>query len=1138
MRNTHKNTNIRKALLGGISIVALTTMVGALPAYAVDESANIEAGTATTIDGADTFVIDVTNDGEGAATVVTFNSAGANSLTITSDGADATDTADTGGIGSIAVTDGGAGATNAFILNDATNADGLTLAIAGDIAGNVATDANDLTIVVNALTTNDTGNSTLDVNGNVDLGTGTITLTGDADTLTGDADDTSILLVSGAANQMITGAVISTTDDTGSSVVINNGANTVTFASAVGAAGGDGIEILTVGDATAGGQAVFSDVVNAAAITVGGATAASSADFNGNVEGATVALTAAGAGAVSANFAGDVAGTTALTKSGANDATATYDGAAAQTITGVITAANDGDGIVAVTNTGGIVTFDGNIGAVAGNAVGSVTVASGSTIDIDGDVSADTITGGGTINVSGTAEVETATDLGAAGTAFTISVDAGQTLTTDAEADGTVFAEVTLDGAGSTLVLGGANETNLTGNVVAGADGEGVLTVAGADGVTTITGNIGTTAADIDTLNGGANGVNVIGNTYAETITGAAGVLNFDGNVAAATSITAGAGDITVTGDVTSASIVLDTGDDLTTDGTGAQTITGAITTGTDGGGAISNTNAAGLVTFASAIGVNGANNVGTITLANDSKTVFSETVDAGDLVLGTGEVTIEKAVNLTADGAGTGILTTANGSTVNLGSTFVDGTTAITAAGDSTATLDQTAGAVTLNMSSAFTSGTVTLYDSGTALDAADLAAFTVNDSALVNYTLVAADGTNDIAVTAAAKAAADAAAELGTTADSASALLNANAGAIASGDTTVLSAISSSLNAGGAEAKKAAEQIGIQADTLGAGTTAMISTGSQALGAASTRLASNRSGAQYASAGQTGFAAGDGSADSSFWFKPFGNLVSQDSKGGVSGYDADTYGLAVGADTAVSDDVTVGAFVAYSSTDVDGDGAGNSNVDINSYQVSLYADYTQADYYVEGMVGYARNDSDTTRSINFGGLSRTAVGTYDSDQYMARVNAGMPINVEGNTFITPMAGLAYTHVSADSYTETGAGNLNLNVASDDVNSLVASLGAKLHTNIRHNNGMLVPSAKLGVTYDVAGDEAEATGTYTGGGAAFNVKGAEVEELGGNAGLGLAYDGGAWSLRTNYDAEFKSDYMGHSGTVEVRFNF
>ncbi|MDP7426257.1 MAG: autotransporter outer membrane beta-barrel domain-containing protein, partial [Rhodospirillales bacterium] len=272
-------------------------------------------------------------------------------------------------------------------------------------------------------------------------------------------------------------------------------------------------------------------------------------------------------------------------------------------------------------------------------------------------------------------------------------------------------------------------------------------------------------------------------------------------------------------------------------------------------------------------------------------------------------------------------------------------------------------------------------------------------------------------------------------------------------------------------------------------------------------------------------------------FWLKPFGNLARQDTHDGVAGYDADTYGLSGGFDAEVSDGVRLGGALAWSNTDVDGAGTGNSQLSIDSYQVTLYGDYTTYSHYIVGSVGYARNKTDTTRTITATG--DTPTGSYDSNQYMVNIGGGMPMQIsDGGTFFTPTAGLAWTRVSSDSYTETGAGNLNLIMNPDDVDVILASVGGQIHTQIKSENGIWTPTARAGVSYDIAGDEATATATYTGGGASFNVTGAEVAQLGANVGVGATYYQAGWSVGLAYDADFKDDYVGHSAIVQLEVSF
>jgi outer membrane autotransporter protein len=181
--------------------------------------------------------------------------------------------------------------------------------------------------------------------------------------------------------------------------------------------------------------------------------------------------------------------------------------------------------------------------------------------------------------------------------------------------------------------------------------------------------------------------------------------------------------------------------------------------------------------------------------------------------------------------------------------------------------------------------------------------------------------------------------------------------------------------------------------------------------------------------------------------------------------------------------------------------------------------------------------NETDTKRKIDF--VTRTASGQYDSKQYMASIGGGMPMQLEGSTFFTPTVGLSYTQVESDKYTETGAGNLNLNIAADDVSSAVFNIGGKLATKIKEGSTTYTPELRAGLNYDMIGEEAVATGSFTGGGAVFKTTGAEVEELGASIGVGLTVDADdAVDISVNYDTDVKDGFIGHSASVEARFKF
>ena len=954
------------------------------------------------------------------------------------------------------------------------------------------------------------------------------------------------LKVLGNVNQTIkgdiTGALAFTIGNEGT-LTINNNGKIATFKGAIGT--------------TASSSSSSASFNRLALVQVGagnGTSTGANAVFEKNVTSNKFEINAS-AGSTnnsSATFKGDLNVTDTTDGLKLNDdpnttskAIAIFNGAGDQTVNAKITlpTASNGRTVIKIQNTGGIVRFRKAIGSST-KFLGEMEIISGAKIDLADNAFIQTVKGGGTINFSDSKTLYFVNGFGSSGSALTVSVDANKTAKLHAFSDKTAYTNITLKGSGATLELGRLNHgaVSVTGNVTTLQDSQGILKIVGTSGtsntLTKITGNIGEDGKALKTLDLGSFRSEVTGNVYAKTIafstTAGTTRATFGGNVKAETSFKFSA-----------------PGHQATFNGTGPQTITGAITANTDGDGRILVSNTAGIVTFKSAIGEGGAQakRLADVRLNATTQIVFDKALHTKRLNSLAKKITFNEAGSSVADN-----LILRPRSEITLGNGITNGKTVINLGGQTTSLKDAN---VKVNMPSSLKNGqSIRLLKGNGVTDAKfDDNSFKIKNTALFSYT-AKLDATNkEYKITATKKSTAQTASSLGVKTSSAQALGSANTAvlsfgpvadsankAVSIGDKIAFTALNKALNAGGGEAKKAAEQLNIQADMLDAGATAAVGTGTQVLGVTSSRLAALRTGVQYAGTDrggfQTGFAGGDEALSKATWLKPFGSWVKQDAKGDVAGYDADTGGIALGIDAEVTDGVRLGASFAYSKTNVTGKGAGRTKTNVRSYQWTVYADHTADDFYVEGMLGYAVNSSKSSRRLTFGGLNRTAKGDYDSTQYMAGVGGGMPMQVKTDVFVTPTAELSYTRVSSDSYTETGAGNLNLKVKPDDVDVLIASLGAKAHTHIRQGDGILVPSARAGLSYDFMGDQATATGRYTGGGAAFKVKGMKAEKLAGNFGLGLAYDDGAWSVGANYDAEVKSGYTGHSASLEARVKF
>ncbi len=968
-----------------------------------------------------------------------------------------------------------------------------------------------------------------------------------ATTVTLDEVNATAIIVFNATNgnQTIDATIVSeiTAGEGGISVIDDDASaapDTITFSGQIGSTDvyttltqvGD----LTVGNATQGGSAVFTSTngvsVDTVTVTGGDHSSENSAvEFQDDFTVTSVTLD-------------DNTGTATLTINTTNGAQTIGDWSGNSRL-GTFDGASAGEGTLAIKDDDAdaaaqTATFIGNIGA--SNKLGAITV--GSTTEagsatFQGTVAATniTVTGGNHSNETGLAEFQKAM------TATTVTLD-----------DNTGAATLTI------------NATNGDQTIAATFDGAsaGEGTVAAID-------DDANAAPDTITFTGNIGASNKLGAITVGSAT-QGGEAVFQGTVAAT--------NISVTGgnhssedstaefqkDVTATTITLDdlTGQaKLKVSGSITQTIAAAIQGTTDTDGILQNSNTGGVVAFTGVIGNGGTNEVGLISLDANTSTTFSSAVNTVDLSVGTGStLNLDGATTVNNDftvGTSSTIdvaaavvvkdkLTIGDSSIIVVGSAIVTtGTTPFTVTNAGTAIADNDDSAdITVKLPSNFTTGTINLIDdTGTSL-ASQLDEYIAIDTALVDYTIVAGSDDTIIAVTATPKVGSSTAAELGLTQEEANALINANK-AVSTGDKTALSAISSALNTGGATATNTAKQVGPQTDTLGAAGSTLGDVSGKIAAIVFNQLTSHRAGTEYARPISGIKYIGPILANSpdsqpfaqAIWFKLFGVSSDQNSRNNVPGYSSDTAGIATGFDFPLSDASRIGVSYSYASTNVEGDGEGRSRLDIKSSQLSLYGGFESEHYYLEGLIGIALNENERKRFLTFGGLDRTASGSYDTLQYNVTGRAGLPLDIGNNIFFTPNVGFSWTHVEGKQYTETGAGSLNLTVKQENVDVAIGSLGMLLHREGNlGNNQPVTYHIRSDVHYDLAGDEAEATATFTGGGAAFSSRGAEVTRLGFTVGGGLTMDFGKLNFSVSYDAVLKAGYVSHTGAVRAKIRF
>lgn len=990
----------------------------------------------------------------------------------------------------------GAGDTNGAAAEDNVNINGEDLTVNesdntqigaitdtnADPDGNVAFDANA------------GGGAGLTITvGSIDIGSGNVTVQstegtgGDADpvtvTVTGGIDTTGTLTVAGGTNNAGDNAVLNVGGNisAGSIVVDDDGGN----ASATLVLNGTGTQNIA-GVISADGDVTVSNSGGTVTFT-GDNTNTGTWLVNDDGNGQAVVLTGDNAGTIELgdNDAG-TADEITLTLSGTN-----------QDISGGIT----GGASEATT-----VVVSGTVNQSAG-AWTADTVSVTGTLEMNANITADVISGSGTLDVDTNSSFigqGTSTNL----TVSNVTVADGVTLTVNADtnnADGTISSAVLLEDDGNDNGGGGTLSIDASGQVVAVSGAvttarasEGAIAITDGDAATTnFTADIGTSSAALATFGiadaGGNSAVSTTGNLYVDAITiGEADVLTF-----AKTS--------------------------------GSQVVSGTITSGTDTDSGIvvgNGTTQAPTVTFNGAI-----TTIDDLTVNDGAKAIFNEDATFADVFSGdAATVKVAADKTLTANTQNDADVTTweIGVNKVGGGAQTVGN---VAFANDAVNLAVDTVNFVVTANSAPLTVGASVLQDVFQGDAQNTIAGATVTDNSYIyGFTLV--DDTNNVDVTVAVDN--DPTQFGGTNDRNVAGVLFTDLAASTNAD---VNRAQSNLAAAGSE-EAVSDVLESVTPTVDAGAV-VGATGftTQTSNITSTQLASLRNGTEA-----SGMYAGNVTNGLRGWVQGFGLTGDQDDRDGVSGYDVDSYGVAVGLDTqSLADNWIWGLAFAYSDTDVDSDGVNNTNTDIDNYQVSVYANYDLDDRtYISGQAGYVWGDNDQTR-YNVGGTGgSTATADYDSDVIFAGLEAGRKYMVGGNTVLTPKALINYQHYDADGYTENGAGGLNLTTSGDELDLFEIGVGVDASWDYQQADGSyLQPKIGVGVRHDLVGDEYQTTSTFAAGGSSFETEGFDPAQTTFNVSADVTYFSTTnWELSAGYDFEVKSDYDSHAGTLKAAYKF
>ncbi len=284
----------------------------------------------------------------------------------------------------------------------------------------------------------------------------------------------------------------------------------------------------------------------------------------------------------------------------------------------------------------------------------------------------------------------------------------------------------------------------------------------------------------------------------------------------------------------------------------------------------------------------------------------------------------------------------------------------------------------------------------------------------------------------------------------------------------------------------------------------------------------------------------AGDAAANRNIWIAPFGAAaVQDDTLRNASGYTAYTGGLATGIEGQIGE-TQIGLAYAFGRTLLNGNsdlsGAGTS-ADINSHVVAAYGSHALEDFTLGFQVDVGWNKTESERSINFGGLNRTATGSFDSLSLHAGGSLSKAIVLDAASTFIPTLRADYTRLGSQGYTESGAGALSLDVDANTVQALILGVDGRVVHALAPN---LQLDASFGVSYDAINDDGTLTASYAGApGQSFVAAGIDRSAWLAKAGAGLTYnfDGGA-DVSMRYDARGWNGSLNHSVSLKAAGSF
>ena len=251
---------------------------------------------------------------------------------------------------------------------------------------------------------------------------------------------------------------------------------------------------------------------------------------------------------------------------------------------------------------------------------------------------------------------------------------------------------------------------------------------------------------------------------------------------------------------------------------------------------------------------------------------------------------------------------------------------------------------------------------------------------------------------------------------------------------------------------------------------------------------------------------------------------------------------GLLGGFDQKLNDGLILGVLAGYSDSQLD-QNTPSSNSDVTSWRIGGYGRWQPARVHIDALLSYGGDRFETVRHLAIGTLDRNARANFDGHTYNAYLEVGytLPWTPYAPVSIDPYFGLQWTSQTHDTYSETGAGALNLIVPEETADSLRGVTGLRVeYRNETIHAGMISAEIRGAWAHEFIGEaavSARLSGDPTG--TVFQARGRNFPSDSALLGTGISFQKDRhWRVFADFDAELNAAQETFGVSAGVRYSW